>query len=252
MFRRFAALVFAFGLFATASRAAGVSGFAAAALTDAFQQAGAAYKQDTGHVVAFSFAASSALARQIENSSGADIFISADTDWMDYLDKRGLIARGTRVDLLGNKLVLIAPADSKSKIVIAPHFALAGALGRGKLALADPASVPAGIYAKAALTKLGVWDSVAEKVAPAENVRVALAYVARGEAPLGIVYATDARIEPQVRIVAAFPDGSYPKIVYPAALTKDAKPEARAFLKYLSSPSARAIFLRYGFTPLGK
>ncbi len=251
MFRRFAAMVFAFGLCGTA-RAADVTVFAAASLTDALQQAGAAYKHDTGHQVVFSFAASSALARQIENSSGADIFISADADWMDYLEKRGLIARGTRVDLLGNKLVLIAPAASKATLVIAPHFALAGALGAGRLALADPAFVPAGIYAKAALTKLDVWAGVAAKVAPAENVRVALAYVARGEAPLGVVYATDARIEPQVRIVAAFPDGSYPKIVYPAALTKDAKPGARAFLAYLSGPRARAIFVRYGFTPLGK
>ncbi|MBU6296802.1 MAG: molybdate ABC transporter substrate-binding protein [Alphaproteobacteria bacterium] len=252
MFKRPTGALLAFGIFAAASHAAGVTVFAAASLTNALQQAADAYKHDTGHAVTLSFAASSTLARQIESSSGADIFISADIKWMDYLQTRGLIAPGTRVDLLGNQLVLIAPAASPARIAIEPHFDLAKALDGGKLALADPASVPAGIYAKAALVKLGVWDSVAGKVAPAENVRVALAYVARGEAPFGIVYATDAKIEPQVRIVAAFPDGSYPKIVYPAALTKDAKPEARAFLNYLSSAAARAIFVKFGFTPPGK
>ncbi|MDE2161629.1 MAG: molybdate ABC transporter substrate-binding protein [Alphaproteobacteria bacterium] len=248
--RRATAALFIFLTTSATAQAADVTVFAAASLTNALQQVAAAYKHDTGRDVVLSFAASSTLARQIESSSGADVFISADTNWMDYLQTRGLIAPGTRVDLLGNKLVLIAPTSSKATLVIAPHFALAEALGSGKLALADPASVPAGIYAKAALTKLGVWDGVAAKVVPAENVRVALAYVARGEAPFGIVYATDARIEPQVRIVAAFPDGSYPKIVYPAALTKDAGPAARDFLKYLSSAPARAIFRHYGFTPL--
>ena len=232
------------------ARAADVTVFAAASLTDALQQVSDAYKQDTGKTVVFSFAASSALARQIAASSGADIFISADTDWMDYLDSRGLIEHASRIDLLGNRLVLIAPADSRIALAVAPHFDLAGALGNGRLALADPAAVPAGKYAKAALTSLGVWQAVESKVVPAENVRVALAYVARGEAPLGIVYATDAKAEPKVRVVGAFPDDSYPRIVYPAALTKEARPEARGFLAYLSGARARAIFEKAGFPVL--
>jgi molybdate transport system substrate-binding protein len=232
--------------------AADVTVFAAASLTDALKEVGDAYKHDTGKAVVISFAASSALARQIEASSGTDIFVSADTDWMDYLDSRGLIAHASRLDLLGNRLVLIAPADSKIVLAAKPHFDLNGALGEGRLALADPAAVPAGRYAKAALTSLGVWDAVADKVVPAENVRVALAYVARGEAPLGIVYATDAKAEPKVRIVAVFPDNAYPRIVYPAALTKEATPEARAFLAYLSGARAKVIFKTAGFRVLGR
>jgi molybdate transport system substrate-binding protein len=233
-------------------RAADITVFAAASLTDVFKHVGDVYQRQTGHTVAFSFAASSALARQIEASSGADIFVSADVDWMDYLDKRGLIDHASRVDLLGNRLVLIAPANTAVTLAIRPRFDLAGALGKGRLSLADPASVPAGKYAKAALTNLGVWDSVSGKIAPAEDVRVALAYVARGEAPLGIVYATDAKMEPRVRIVGSFPDRSSPLIVYPAALTKDAKPQARGFLAFLASPAAAVIFARAGFTPLTK
>jgi molybdate transport system substrate-binding protein len=156
------------------------------------------------------------------------------------------------VNLLGNRLVLIASADSRIALVAKPHFDLAGALGESRLALADPAAVPAGKYAKAALTTLGVWDAVANKVVPAENVRVALAYVARGEASLGIVYATDAKAEPKVRVVAVFPDDAYPRIVYPAALTKEAMPDARAFLAYLSGARARAIFKTAGFAVLGR
>lgn len=251
-FRFFRAALAAALLAILPARAADVTVFAAASLTDALRQIGNAYKHDTGKSVVFSFAASSALARQIEASSGADIFISADTDWMDYLDSRGLVAHASRVDLLGNRLVLIASADSKIALVVKPHFDLAGALGEGRLALADPVAVPAGRYAKAALTSLGAWDAVANKVVPAENVRLALAYVARGEAPLGIVYRTDARAEPKVRIVAVFPDDAYPRIIYPAALTKEAKPEARAFLGYLSGGHAKAIFKKVGFTVLGQ
>ena len=232
------------------ARAADVTVFAAASLTDALTEIGDAYRHDTGNAVVFSFAASSALTRQIEASSGADVFVSADADWMDYLDSRGLIAHVSRVDLLGNRLVLIAPADSRIVLAAKPHFDLAGALGEGRLALADPAAVPAGKYAKAALTYLGVWDTVANNVVPAENVRVALAYVARGEASLGIVYATDARAEPRVHVVAVFPDDAYPRIVYPAALTKEARPQARAFLAYLSGARARAIFTKAGFSVL--
>ena len=229
------------------ARAADVTVFAAASLSDVLKQVGDAYKTETGRNVVFSFAASSALARQIEASPGADIFISADTDWMDYLNARGLIAQHSRIDLLGNRLVLIAPADSTVALSIKPHFDLSGGLGNGRLALADPATVPAGKYARAALMALGVWGAVASRVAPAENVRVALAYVARGEAPLGIVYATDATAEPKVRTVGVFPANVYPHIVYPAALTKDAKPEARAFLDYLSGARASALFAKAGF-----
>ena len=195
----------------------------------------------------FSFAASSVLARQIENSAGADMFMSADLDWMDYLDKKNLIAPGTRHTLLSNHLVLIAPAGLKVAVKIAPQFDLAGALGSSRLALADPASVPAGKYGKAALTNLGVWDSVSGKLAVAENVRAALAYVARGETTLGIVYNTDAQLEPRVHVVGTFRDDSHAPILYPVALTRDAKPGAAGFEKYLESPAARAVFKKDGF-----
>jgi len=232
------------------ARAADVTVFAAASLTDALQEAGKAYQQKTGHTVVFSFAASSALARQIEVSPGADVFISADTDWMDYLDNKGLIDRATRKDLVGNSLVLIAPVQSSIGVKIAPHFDLASALGGGRLAIADPAWVPAGKYGKAALAALGAWEGVAGHLAPAENVRVALAYVARGECPLGIVYGTDAAAEPRVRVVDTFPESSHPPIRYPAAATKGAKPLAREFLAFLAGPQSRAIFQKDGFTVL--
>jgi molybdate transport system substrate-binding protein len=233
-----------------AAHAAGITVFAAASLTDALGDVGKAYKAKTGNDATFSFAASSVLAKQIEASGGVDVFMSADTDWMDYLDKHALIVPGTRKDLLGNHLVLIAPADSNVAIAIAPHFDLAGALHGGKLSVADPASVPAGKYAKAALTALGVWDSVAASLVPGENVRAALKYVSSGEAPLGIVYTTDALSDKGVHIVGTFPEDSHAPIVYPAALVKDAKPEARAFLDFLSGPEARAVFERDGFTVL--
>ncbi len=247
------AVAAAFLLFSlsVAAHAADVTVFAAASLSDVFKQAGELYKSRTGKEAAFSFAASSALAHQIEASSGgADVFISADRDWMDYLDKKGLIASATRKDLLGNHLVLVAPADLDIKIKIAPHFDLAGALGHGRLAVADPASVPAGKYAKASLTALGVWDSVSSNLASAENVRVALAYVARGEAPLGIVYTTDAMSEKRVHIVGTFPDSAHAPIVYPIALTRDAKPAAKPFLDFLEGPDAAAIFAKAGFIVL--
>ncbi|HEY8698726.1 MAG TPA: molybdate ABC transporter substrate-binding protein [Rhizomicrobium sp.] len=249
---RLAAAAILLALAPLAARAADVTVFAAASLNDALNEVGKSWQQKTGHAAAFSFAASSVLARQIENSAGADIFISADSDWMDYLDNRGLIAHGTRRNLLGNHLVLIAPADSAVKLTIAPHFDLAGALGGGRLAIADPDSVPAGKYAKSALTSLGVWNAIVDHLAQAENVRVALAYVARGETPLGIVYTTDAMSEPKVKIVGSFPNGSHPPIVYPAALTRDAKPLAKAFLDYVNGPEARAVFRKDGFVILGE
>jgi molybdate transport system substrate-binding protein len=231
-----------------AQPAAPVTVFAAASLTDSLKAVADAYKAKTGATITLSFGASSTLARQIDQGAQADIFMSADTDWMDYLQKNGRIADGTRKDLLGNQLVLVAASDSKAAPKIAPHFDLAGALGDGRLALADPASVPAGKYAKASLTALGVWDSVAAKVAPAENVRVALEYVSRGEAPFGIVYATDAKVAPTVRVVGIFPEDSHAPIVYPAALTKNASPAAKDFLAFLSGAQAKAIFEKAGFT----
>jgi molybdate transport system substrate-binding protein len=208
-----------------------------------------AYKASTGVSVTLSFGASSLLARQIEQGAQADMFLSADIEWMDYLQKKNLLLDASRRNLLGNQLVLIASPDAKPAPAIAPHFDLAGALGDGRLALADPASVPAGKYAKAALTALGVWDSVSAKVVQAENVRVALEYVARGEAPYGIVYATDAKAA-AVRLAGVFPEDSHPPIIYPGALTRTASPGAKAFLDFLSGPQARSIFEKAGFHAL--
>jgi molybdate transport system substrate-binding protein len=240
-----------FFLVPLSAQAADLTVFAAASLTDALQEVGKSWQAKSGHTVVFSFAASSVLARQIEASGGADMFLSADSDWMNYLDTRNLIARDTRRDLLGNHLVLISPAGVRVSLTIAPNFDLAGALAGGRLAIADPASVPAGKYGKAALTSLGAWNAVSGHLAEAENVRAALAYVSRGETPLGIVYTTDALSDPSVRIVGTFPENSHAPIVYPVALTKDAKPLARNFLAYLSGPQARAIFAKDGFIILG-
>lgn len=248
---RFALALLCAALFATPVLAADITVFAAASLTDALNEIGKSYEARTGNHVVFSFAASSVLARQIESSAGADMFLSADLDWMDYLDKKNLLKPGTRKTLLGNHLVLIAPAGLKVDVKIAPHFDLAGALGNSRLALADPASVPAGKYGKTALTNLGVWDSVSNKLAVAENVRAALAYVARGETTLGIVYNTDAKIEPRVHVVGTFPDSSHAPILYPVALTKDGKPAAADFEKYLESPAAKAVFAKDGFIVTG-
>ena len=234
------------------ARAADVTVFGAASLADALKEIAADYRMASGKDVAVSPAASSALARQIEASGGADIFISADLDWMDYLDKKGLIQRDTRENLLGNRLVLVVSKKDNISIAVAPHFDLLGALKGGRLAMADPDSVPAGKYGRAALTSLGVWNGVEKQVASAENVRVALSYVSRGEVRLGIVYETDARADPNVRIAGVFPQSSHPPILYPAALVKDARPEARTFLAYLASPIARAVFEKDGFTALIK
>jgi molybdate transport system substrate-binding protein len=242
------AILVATFLVAPASAFADSFVFAAASLTDALKEIGAAYKADTGNSVTFSFAASSVLARQIEASRGADIFISADTEWMEYLDSRGLIKQGTRKNLLGNHLVLVAPADANVRLKIAPHFNLLAALRGGRLSIADPETVPAGKYARTALKSLGVWNSVVDHLVQAENVRVALSYVSRGEAPLGIVYTTDAMGDKGVKVVGRFPDNTHQPIVYPAALTMDSRAEAAAFLAYLSGGKATAIFRRAGFT----
>ncbi len=246
-----ALMIAALALAPAVSHAQGLVVFAAASLKNALDEVAAAYHAHGGVKAAVSYAASSALAKQIEAGAPAQVFISADLKWMDYLEQRHLIQSGSRRDLLGNELVLIAPAGSKTQVTIAPDFPLRELLHGGRLALADPASVPAGLYAKAALEKRGVWDSVKDRVAAAENVRFALAFVARGECPLGIVYATDARAETQVRVLAPFPAGSYPPVIYPAALTTaPGWKQARRFEQYLGSPEAHAIFQRWGFTPL--
>lgn len=195
-----------------------------------------------------SFAASSALARQVIAGAPADLFLSADEEWMDAVAKAGLLRAGTRATLLGNRLVLIAPVSSKIRLTPARGFALAKALGTGRLALADPDAVPAGKYAKAALAHLGVWAGVAAKVAPAENVRAAMALVERGAAPLGIVYATDARASKAVRVVGILPASSHPPIRYPVALLKKSRHrDAAGFRTFLLSKQGRAIFARHGF-----
>lgn len=233
---------------ALARAAQPVTVFAAASLQESLTAAGAAWTAQGGAPVRFSFGASSAMARQIDQGAPADVIVTADEEWMDWLTGRSLIVRASRRRLLSNQLVLIAPVGSRSSLKIAPGFALEKALGGGRLALADPTAVPAGKYTKASLTRLGVWDSVSDQLLPAENVRAALAYVARGEAPLGVVYATDAKAEPKARIVDVFPEASHPPIVYPGALTAASRNSAAAgFLGFLQTPKASAIFRRYGF-----
>jgi molybdate transport system substrate-binding protein len=223
--------------------------FAAASMKNALDDINAAFLKASGVKVVASYAASSALAKQIEQGAPADIFASADLDWMDYSSQKKTIREDTRVNLLGNRLVLIAPKDAKmDKVAIGPGLDLARLIGDGRIATADIAAVPVGKYAKAALQKLGIWPSVEKKFAFAENVRAALALVARGEAVLGIVYETDAKIEPSVKIVGAFPADSHAPIVYPVAATINAKPEAAAYLTFLRSNTAKIVFEQYGFT----
>jgi molybdate transport system substrate-binding protein len=235
------------------ARAADVVVFAAASLKNALDDATHAFEQQGGAPVKISYAASSQLAKQIESGAPADIFISADLAWMDYLQKRNLVQPATRKNLLGNRLVLVAPAGSGVKAEIKPGFDLVAMLKGGRLAMADPASVPAGKYGKAALQKLGVWESVAPHIAGAENVRAALLFVDRKETPLGVVYATDAASDPKVEIAAVFPEDSHPPIIYPVALTATSNnPEAAKFLAFLESPAAKPAFAKQGFTVLGE
>jgi molybdate transport system substrate-binding protein len=224
--------------------------FAAASLTNALQELGDGFTKETAIPVKFSFAASSTLARQIENGAPAEVFFSADLEWMDYLQTRNLIQADTRHDMLGNRLVLIAPADSKLKLKIEPHFPLLEALGKGRLATGDPDSVPVGRYAREALTNLGLWNQVADRVVRADSVRSALAFVDRAEAPLGIVYETDALIDKRVRVVDVFPADSHKPIVYPIALTNTAKTGAVRFVAYIRGPAGVVAFKAYGFRPL--
>jgi molybdate transport system substrate-binding protein len=222
--------------------------FAAASLQTALDELVEPIRRATGVRMRVSYAASSALARQIESGAPADLFISADLEWMDYLAERRLIRTDSRLNLLGNRLVLIAPKAKPVALKIGPGFGLAAALGRDRLAIADPAAVPAGKYARAALTNLAVWDAVAGKIAAAENVRAALLLVSRGEAPLGIVYRTDAVADPTVVVVDTFPESTHPIIVYPAALTSTASAAAGSVLAFLKTPAARAVFDKQGFT----
>jgi molybdate transport system substrate-binding protein len=223
--------------------------FDAASLTDVLEDLGRSFTEKSHVTIRSSPAASSALARQIEAGAAADVFFSADLEWMDYLDQRKLLRPGSRHDVVRNRLVLIAPAAGNVSVKIAPGFDLLKALGEGKLATGDPDSVPVGKYAQAALEKLGVWNGVAPRIVRAENVRSALAFVARGEAPLGIVYRTDALADKRVRIVDEFPEDSHPPIVYPIALTTRAGPAAQRFLDFVTSDTAKPIFRKYGFQP---
>ena len=241
-------------LFAAAASAplpaADLTVFAAASLKEALDEQGKRFEADTGNRVVVSYAASNALAKQIEAGAPAVMFISADLDWMDYLDQHKLLAQGSRVNLVRNTLVLIAPATSSKALTIGPGFALARVLGSDKLAMANPDSVPAGKYGKAALESLGVWGQVEGQVVRAENVRAALALVARGEAAFGVVYRTDALAEKGVRIVDTFPASSHPAIVYPAALIAGHdSPTAKALLDFLRSPAAKAAWEKFGFAP---
>jgi molybdate transport system substrate-binding protein len=246
----FSAFVFLCGTTAspTLAQDTGLTVFAAASMKNALDDVDAAYTAKTGVKVAASYAASSTLAKQIEQGAPADIFVSADTDWMDYAASKKDINVPTRVDLLGNSIVLIAPTDSKiDHVAIGPGFDLAGLAGDGKIATGDVKAVPVGKYAQAALEKLGAWQAAAPKFAMAESVRAALALVARGEAVLGIVYSTDAKVEPGVKIVGTFPADTHPPIIYPVAATVTAKPQAADYLAFLRTSAAKAIFEKYGF-----
>jgi molybdate transport system substrate-binding protein len=241
-------------LFATVpATGATITVFAAASLKEALDDQARRFEAATGNKVIISYAGSNALAKQIEAGAPADVFISADLDWMDYLESRNLLAPKSRVDLLRNRLVLIAPVASGAALRIGPDFPLAAALGSERLALANPDSVPAGKYAKSALQTLGVWSSVENRIARTENVRAALTLVARGEAAFGIVYATDAAAEPKVRVVGSFPESTHPPIVYSVALVAGPRsPAAGEFAAFLASAPARPTWQRFGFTMAGQ
>ena len=222
--------------------------FGAASLKNALDEANNLFLFENGSGIKVSYGASSTLAKQIENGAPADVFISADLDWMDYLAERKLIKPETRAKFLGNKLVLVTGANSNVALTIGQNFPLAQALGNGRLAMAEPASIPAGKYGKAALEKLGVWASVANKVAPAQDVRAALLLVSRGEAPLGIVYQTDAAADKNVKIVGTFPESSHPPIIYPIAiLANSTNGVTPVYVQYLLSPKAEPFFEKQGF-----
>jgi len=227
---------------------ADVTVFAAASLRNALDDAGSAWSKQGHGKVTVSYAGSSALARQIERGAPADIFISADPAWMDYLEQRRLINRDMRVNLLRNELVLIAPATANLRVKLDRELRLDRLLGNGRLAMADPAHVPAGKYGRAALEALDLWRQVEHKLVRGENVRTALNFVARGETPLGIGYRTDAAAESRVRVAAVFRADTHLPIIYPAALLTTAKAaEAAAFLAFLKSDTAAGLFRKHGF-----
>jgi len=227
---------------------ANVTVFAASSLNEALARVADAWSRETGHVVVRSHAGSSTLARQIQEGAPADIFIPASPDWMDALEASGDLRKGTRRVILGNALVLVAHGQNRPPVTIDPSLDLAGMLGDGRLAMAQVDSVPAGVYGKAALSALGLWEKVAARVAQADSVRAAIVFVARGEAPLGIVFATDAALEARVSILATFPPETHPPILYPAAITRQSRsPVAQAFLDYLTSDAARMIWRHFGF-----
>ena len=226
--------------------------FAASSLTNVLGELSTGWTQSSRVQVKLSFAASSVLARQIEAGGKADVFISADQEWMDYLAQRGLIDKRARRNLVGNQLVLIAPADSTLELKIAPGFDIVGALEGGRIATGDPDTVPVGRYARSALVSLGVWDDMADRLVRADNVRSAMMFVSRGEVPLGIVYTTDALIDRKVRIVDTFPETTHAPITYPGAALNSARPEAAAYLAYLGGPEAAATWKKYGFLELKK
>lgn len=247
LFTAFAILASA-GLAPASAEDRTITVFAAASMKNALDEVDAAYTAKTGAKFSVSYAASSVLARQIEQGAPADVFVSADTDWMDYAISKKTVDERTRVNLLGNSIVLIAPKDSKiDNVTIAQGFDLAKLAGDGKIATGDVKSVPAGKYAKAALTSLGAWQAAEPKFAMAESVRAALTLVARGEANLGIVYSTDAKVEPGVKIVGTFPPESHPAIVYPVAATTNAKAGTNGYLAFLRSSAAKSILEKYGF-----
>ena len=241
-------LALALAALAFAAHAQSLTVFAAASLKNALDEAVSLYHKENGGRAVVAYASSAALARQIENGAPADVFVSADLDWMDYLEKKGLLAPGTRRNLLGNRLVLIAPAKQPVRVQLVPGVPIAKLLGSNRIALAEPGSVPAGKYARAAFEKLGIWDQVSGRVAAADNVRAALLLVARGESPLGVVYLTDANAEPRVMIAGVFPADTHPPIAYPVAALKKAKSGAAPFLDWLASPASRRIFEKHGFT----
>ena len=225
--------------------------FAAASLKNALDDIDAAFTAKTGIKVVASYAASSTLAKQLEQGAPADIFVSADTDWMDYATAKKTIHEPSRINLLGNSIVLIAPKDSRIEhVAIGPNFDLAGLAGDGRIATGDVKSVPVGKYATAALEKLGAWQAAEAKFAMADSVRAALTLVARGEAVLGVVYATDAKVEPGVKVVGTFPADSHPAIIYPVAATATAKRDAGDYLAFLRSGTAKAVLEKYGFVYL--
>lgn len=226
-----------------------VTVFAAASLTNAYEEIGKLYREKSGHVVRFSFASSSTLAKQIESGAPANIYASADEPWVDYLAERKLIMAQTRTAVIGNRLVLVMPPERAVKVDLSPGFDLARLLGaRGRLATGDPAHVPVGRYAQQALTTLGVWSVAEPRLVRTDSVRAALALVERGEVPAGIVYSTDAAVTPKVRVVGVFPENSHAPIVYPIALVQGQDtPAARDFFRFLSSEDARAVYRKFGF-----